>query len=127
MVTDVLNFPASEFCLSGDSLFYYSTEYSKYTGQNTISYGIYDTRKKRVVTTNFITDGTEKSIEVPYGLAVNLDTKEIFVTDAKNYVTPGTLYCFTPEGKKKWSVTTGDIPAHFVFTTKRLQVTFSNQ
>lgn len=47
MVTDVLNFPASEFCLSGDSLFYYSTEYSKYTGQNTISYGIYDTRKKR--------------------------------------------------------------------------------
>ena len=127
MVTDVLNFPASEFCLSGDSLFYYSTEYSKYTGQNTISYGIYDTRKKRVVTTNFITDGTEKSIEVPYGLAVNPDTKEIFVTDAKNYVTPGTLYCFTPEGKKKWSVTTGDIPAHFVFTTKRLQVTFSNQ
>ena len=53
-----------------------------------------------------------------YGLAVNPETKEIFVTDAKNYVSPGTLYCFSPDGKKKWSVTTGDIPAHFAFLKK---------
>jgi hypothetical protein len=43
------------------------------------------------------------------------------VTDAKDYVTPGTLHCFSPDGKRKWSVTTGDIPAHIVFTRQKLQ------
>jgi DNA-binding beta-propeller fold protein YncE len=73
------------------------------------------------VSRNFITDGTDKKIEVPYGIAVNPETREIFVTDAKDYVNPGRLYCFTPDGKKKWEVTTGDIPAHIVFTRKRLK------
>ena len=121
MVTGILGFPASELYLSGDSLYYYSTEYSKYTGNNTITYGIYNTKTKRVVTNRFITDGTDKSIEVPYGLAVNPQTKEIFVTDAGDYVTPGKLYCFSPAGKLKWSVVTGDIPAHFAFTIKPLK------
>ena len=40
---------------------------------------------------------------------------DIFVTDAKNYVSSGTLYCFDKHGKKKWSVRTGDIPAHITF------------
>jgi DNA-binding beta-propeller fold protein YncE len=57
-----------------------------------------------------------------YGLAINPETKEIFVTDAKNYVNPGRLYSFTPDGKYKWDVATGDIPAHIVFTRKKLAV-----
>jgi DNA-binding beta-propeller fold protein YncE len=64
---------------------------------------------------NFITDGTEKTIKMPYGVAVNPVNKDIFVTDAKDYVSSGTLYCFDKTGKKKWSVTTGDIPGHFAF------------
>lgn len=83
-----------------------------------ISYALIDTRTRKVITRNFITDGTEREIRMPYGIAVNPETKEIFVTDAKNYVTAGTLYCFTPDGRKKWSVTTGDIPAHFAFLKK---------
>ena len=63
-------------------------------------------------------DGTEKEISLPYGLAVNPETKEIFVCDATNYVTPGYLYCFTPEGKLKWKVRTGDIPAHIAFSSE---------
>lgn len=42
------------------------------------------------------------------------------MTDAKDYVSPGTLHCFSPDGRRKWSVTTGDIPAHIVFTHKPL-------
>jgi DNA-binding beta-propeller fold protein YncE len=68
-----------------------------------------------MVSRNFITDGTERQIAVPYGIAVNPDTREILITDAKDYVTPGTLYCFSPDGKKKWDVVTGDIPAHIAF------------
>ena len=45
-------------------------------------------------------------------------TGDIYVTDAKNYVTPGTLYCFSPDGVLKWSARTGDIPAHFAFVRR---------
>jgi outer membrane protein assembly factor BamB len=45
-------------------------------------------------------------------------SEDIYVTDAKDYVSPGMLYCFNKEGKKKWEATTGDIPAHFVLVTK---------
>lgn len=121
MVTGTLNFPASELYLCGDSLYSYSTEYSKITGKWTINYTIYDTKMRRVVSRSFIKDGTDKLIVTPYALAVNPENGEILVGDAGDYVTPGTLYCFTPRGKKKWSVQTGDIPAHIVFTTNSLQ------
>ena len=120
-VTDEFNLlPNSEMTICGDSLYVYSTEWSYHTQSNTVSYAIVNVRTKKIVTRNFITDGTEKGIVIPYGVAVNPTTHEIFVTDAKDYVTPGTLYCFHADGTKKWSVETGDIPAHIVFTRKKL-------
>lgn len=116
-----LGVPASELCLSGDSLYMTSVEWNYTTGSNAVSYTLYDVAREEVVSRQFITDGTDKRIQIPYGLAVNPETKEIFVTDAKDYVTPGTLYCFTPAGELKWEVTTGDIPAHLAFTTERLE------
>ena len=120
-VTKNLHIPCSEMTLSGDSLYIYSTEWSYVTNKNTISYTVYNIKAQVKMPDSFIKDGTEKNIVIPYGIAVNPITHDIFVTDAKDYVTPGTLYCFSKEGKKKWSVTTGDIPAHMVFTTKKLQ------
>lgn len=89
LVEGSLNFPASELYLCGDSLYSYSTEYSKITSKWTVNYTIYDTKAKRIVSRNFIKDGTEKSIVTPYALAVNPETGEIFVGDAGDYVTPG--------------------------------------
>ena len=116
-----LGVTASEMCLSGDSLYMTSVEWSYVTNSNTVAYTLYDVAREEVVSRNFITDGTDKQIQVPYGMAVNPDTKEILVCDAKDYVTPGTLYCFSPEGTLEWQVTTGDIPAHFAFTTTSFQ------
>jgi len=113
-LTDSLDIAVSNFYLDGDSLYLYSVEWSYITMGNTITYGIVDVAKKQIVTRNFITDGTEKNIKIPYGIMVNPVTKDIYVTDAKNYVSPGTLYCFDKDGKQKWNVRTGDIPAHFV-------------
>jgi DNA-binding beta-propeller fold protein YncE len=122
LVTDVLHLlPNSNMTSRGDSLYVYSTEWSYLTNSNTVSYAIVNTMTKKVVTRRFITDGTDKKIKIPYGIAVHPETGDIFVTDAKDYVTPGTLYCFSPDGKKKWEVTTGDIPAHIVFTRRRLE------
>jgi YVTN family beta-propeller protein len=119
-VTNVLNLPVSNMTVSGDSLYVYSTEWSYISNKNTISYAIVNTKTKSVVSRNFITDGTDKKIAIPYGIAINPETKEIYVTDATDYITPGRLYCFTPDGKRKWDVETGDIPAHIVFTRKKL-------
>lgn len=115
IVTDTLPFGVSNMAIRGDSLYFYSTEWNNYTQSNTITYGIVDVRTKQLVSDNFITDGTEKEITIPYGIAVHPETGDILVTDAKNYVSSGTLYCFDLLGRKKWSVRTGDIPAHITF------------
>lgn len=117
-VNDRLDIPCSNMAIKGDSLYFYATEWNEYTSANTISYGIIDVRTHEVVSGNFITDGTEKEITIPYGIAVHPESGDIFVTDAKNYVSSGTLYCFDRFGRKKWSVRTGDIPAHICFIPK---------
>ena len=118
VVTDTLDIPCSEMHIQGDSLYFYSVEWSNQEEKNHIAYGIIDVRTKKLVTDHFITDGTEKDIEVPYGINVHPITGDIYVTDAKNYVSSGALHCYSREGKKKWSVRTGDIPAHMVFLYK---------
>lgn len=118
VVTDTLNIPCSEMHIQGDSLYFYSVEWNNQEERNNIAYGIIDVRTKELVTDHFITDGTEKEIEIPYGINVHPVTGDIYVTDAKNYVSSGALHCYSKEGKKKWSVRTGDIPAHMVFLYK---------
>ena len=115
LVTDTLDIGASELCMSGDSLYFYSVEWSYLSNSNKITYGILDTRTKKVVNDKIITDGTDKQIMIPYGLQVNPETKEIYVADAQNYVVTGFLYCFSPEGKMKWKTLAGNIPGHFAF------------
>jgi DNA-binding beta-propeller fold protein YncE len=51
----------------------------------------------------------------PYGIAVNPITKDIYVTDGLNFVQFGFLYCFGQDGKMKWRIRAGNIPAHFAF------------
>lgn len=115
VVTDTIPVACSNMAVHGDSLYFYATEWNNYTSSNTISYGIIDVRTKEIVSRNFITDGSEREITIPYGIAVHPETGDIFVTDAKNYVSSGTLFCFDRRGRKKWSVRTGDIPAHMFF------------
>ncbi len=118
VVTDTLNIPCSNFCISGDSLYYYATEWNNYTQKNTITYGIVNVKTKKKVSDSFIADGTEKDITIPYGINIHPETHDIYVTDAKNYVSSGVLHCYNRYGVKKWSVRAGDIPAHMCFLTK---------
>ena len=115
VVKDTLDIPCSEMYIQGDSLYFYSGEWNKQTERNTVTYGIIDVRTGQLVTDHFITDGTEQDIVIPYGICVHPTTGDIYVTDAKNYVSSGVLHCYDRHGKKKWSVRTGDIPAHMAF------------
>lgn len=114
-VTDTLDIPCSEMCIQGDSLYFYSLAWDNTDGKNIVSYGIIDIRTRQLLTNHFITDGSEKEIETPYGIQVNPQNGDIYITDAKNYVSSGMLHCYSNEGKRKWSIRTGDIPAHMTF------------
>ncbi len=117
-VKQKLDIPVSELCMMGDSLYYYSTAYSFTTGTNEVTYGILDTRDKQIVSHKIIKDGTDKDIMMPYGLSVNPETKEIYITDAQNYVVTGYLYCYSPDGVLKWKTPAGNIPAHIAYLYK---------
>lgn len=121
-VADCLELLAcTNMTLCGDSLYVYSNVWSYVTQSSDVNYAIVDVRTRRIMTRKFITDGTERLFQNPYGLAVNPNTREIFIADSHDHITPGKLYCFSPEGKLKWTVITGDIPSRIVFTKNRLQ------
>jgi DNA-binding beta-propeller fold protein YncE len=118
LVKKTFNVAASNLAIDGDKAYVYSTEYSYITGENTISYSMINVKDEAIIPGSFIRDGTDKKIKIPYGIAVHPMTKDVFVSDATDYVTPGRLYCFGPDGRQKWSVETGDIPASFAFVYK---------
>lgn len=107
----------SNMAIHNDLLLYFAPSTSG-TGNSNSTYGVIDIVSGEKISDNFITDGTDKEITIPYGIAIMPESGNILLTDAKNYVSSGTLYCFSPEGKKLWSVRTGDIPAHMEFLTK---------
>ena len=111
-----LDVPVGSMWMDGDSLYIVSSEWS-YIDNNYggATYCIVNTTTMQVVNSMFITDGTESAIRRPYGVAVNPITKDILVTDARNYVLPGYVSCYGRDGVRKWRERTGDIPAHFVF------------
>lgn len=117
-VSDTLDIPCSEMEICGDSLYLYSVAWNDASQENSVTYGIVDVRTGEVVSDSFIKDGTEADIEIPYGLKVNPENGDIYVTDAKNYVSSGNLLCYGRDGKLKWKVRTGDIPAHMAFLKK---------
>lgn len=115
-----LNIPADNLCISDDKIYIYSNDWRADTGHGNSSYVLYSITAGKIISDHFINDGTEKNITLPYGIAVNPETKEIFVTDAPSFTDPGKLYCYSSGGYLQWSTTTGDAPAHIVFT--RLQL-----
>ncbi len=113
-----LEVPCSNLAIHGGLMYYFAAGWNNETQSNHVSYGVVDVNTGEVLTDNFISDGTDKNIAIPYGIAVHPETGDIFLTDARNYVSSGVLYCFDKSGKKKWSVRTGDIPACLAFLMK---------
>ena len=73
-----------------------------------------DSHKLRAFSTIDLTELEQpidiSSYEHPYAL---LATNEVlYITDAKNYVSSGVLYCYSYDGKEHWHTYTGDIPGH---------------
>src|SRR5690606_36242762 len=114
-VKKVFDISTSNIWIDDDQAYVYSLEWDYASQRNTVNNSLINVRDETVIEGNFIKDGTDKIITKPFGIAVDPETKDIYVTDAKDYLSPGTLYCFDKNGIKKWSVVTGDIPAHLAF------------
>lgn len=108
----------SDMTIHKGIVYMYSTEFSYKTGKNTITYSMLDTKTETLLDGSFISEAGKKLIEIPYGIAVDPENDDIIVTDAKDYVTPGNLYCFSPNGELKWKLQTGDIPSQVTFIYK---------
>lgn len=104
--------------LSGDSLYVLSNDFSYTLGYTSRNFAIVSTIDASVVSANFITDGTDSSIQAPYSIAVHPTTGDILIGDARDYYNPGTLFCFSPQGILRWKAHAGVNPAHIVFVAK---------
>lgn len=114
-VKQQLHIPVSNMTIDDNKLYYYANAYQEHTNTNAVSFGILDTTTKQMIRPTISTDGTAKQMVMPYGIAVNPETKEIFLTDAQDYIGTGYIYCYSAEGKLKWKTTAGNIPAHIAF------------
>lgn len=106
-VKTALNFSGGSMVISGDY---------GYIPASGGKLKVFNVKTEQLEKENFITDNTK--ITIPYGVAVDELTGEVFVTDAKNYTTSGEVFCFDKDGKKKYSITVGINPNNVVFINK---------
>jgi len=101
--TDVIksqtDFDGSNMAIGGDNI-YFITSAGKIK--------IYNAKSQSVTSTGFISDGT--TIKTPYSVAADALTGEVFVTDAKDYVSNGAVYAFDHNGKMEYTITVGINP-----------------
>lgn len=89
------NFSFSNIRISGDIAYLYNN----YGGTGTAK--VYNTVSNTFVRNEFITDGT--AIQTPYGLNIDEQNGDVYIADAKNFVSAGTVTCFGSNGVKKFS------------------------
>jgi YVTN family beta-propeller protein len=77
---------------------------------------VYNAKTQTLSSASFITDGTV--ITTPYAISGDELTGEIFITDAKDYSSNGTLTAFDKTGKKEYTINTGISPGKIVLINK---------
>lgn len=108
----------SEMTIVNDKLYYFGNEFNYNTNSSGKTFGIIDVKTEQIISNKIIDQEYVDAIKTPYGIAVNPITEDIYITDARNYVSTGFVYCFDKNGKFKWKTEGGNIPAHFTFLYK---------
>lgn len=119
IVTHQMDVEVSDFCIVGDSLYYYGVSWNQVKQENTRQFGIINVRTHQVVNNTLSSAPELEKIRMPYGIIVHPKHRDFYVMDAKNYVSSGELLHFKADGTFDYKVRTGDIPAHAVFLLKK--------
>ncbi len=114
-----IDVPVSDYCIVGDSLYYYGVGWNQATMQSYKAFGIINVRTHNQVADKLSDAAELDKMRMPYGLIVNPHKRDFYMMDAKNYVSSGELLHFRADGTFDYKVKTGDIPAHAVFLTRK--------
>ena len=112
-VEQVFDEEALNFCIAGDYAYLYHFDYNN----NTNWVKVLNIKTEQIERQNFITDDTD--ITMPYGIAANEATGDLFITEAKDRMVTGDVLCFDKEGKLKYRINDiGLNPNQVVFVEK---------
>jgi YVTN family beta-propeller protein len=104
------NINALDFTIHNDTAYIYNCDYQN----NTNWIKVFDCKTQTIVSQSFITDGT--TLQTPYGINVNPQNGDVYITDAGSFVTSGDLYWFSSKGKLKGKLANvGLNPSSIVF------------
>ncbi|AWG20121.1 hypothetical protein FFWV33_00590 [Flavobacterium faecale] len=118
VVKKTFDIACANLTIVGDNAYVIGSEFSYTTFDFTTTYSMINIKTETVSDTSFLPKSVSDLIQTPYGIAVDPISKNVYITDAGDYVSPGKLYCVEPTGTVKFTVTTGDIPAHIAFKNK---------
>lgn len=121
-VKKTFDIACANLTIAGDTAYVVGSEFSYTTFDWTISYSMINVKSETLQEGSFLPKSVSDAIKTPYGIAVDPMSKSIYITDATDYVSPGKLYCIDKNGVTKFTVVTGDIPAHFAFVYKTTTV-----
>jgi YVTN family beta-propeller protein len=99
VVKSTANFDGGNMTIQGDNIFFTTSDKK---------IKVYNAKSQSVTAANFITDGT--AITTPYSIAVDSYTGEVFVGDAKNYASNGSVFAFDRNGVREYTITVGISP-----------------
>ena len=98
-----LDIPTSNLTIVGDTAYVISSVFSMDTYKYDLGYHLIDIKKEEVLDDSFLQESVKKDIEMPYSIAVDPITRNIYITDARDFASPGTLYCIDKEGAEKFT------------------------
>lgn len=113
-VTNVGNATRMSINMNNDQLYFIYSQY----GLDNIIYGVFDTKTEKMLTDNFITDGT--IVSKPYSLNVDPINNNVYI-GTSDFKSNGDMYVFSSEGKLISKFDTGGVNpmgAYFVTGTK---------
>ncbi len=102
-------FEASNIVISNDTAYVYSYDFAK--SESTIM--VLNTRTEEIITPRFISDGTV--VETVYGIAVDAWNGDVYISDARSFLTTGRVHCYDRHGRRRFSFDTGLNPVKIVF------------
>ena len=107
------DFEAYNFSISADTAYVYFHDFMGGTGTKIMTLNV---KTEEIISSDFITD--ETTIQVPFSIAADPISKDIFIGDAIDFQSPGKMYRFGTDGKLKSSFTTGVMPYVIRFVSK---------
>lgn len=104
---------ATNICVSGNTVMVVGAENEWDYNASVKEYCLYSVDTKSLGVSKRSLAGTPLAdIKTAYSILVNPDSGDIYVGDARDYISPGTLWCFSKDLSLKWKAVTGLTPGH---------------